>query len=111
MNWIYIPFLGILHISALISAYIAYQAVRRRGVPAASALFLLMIAVLEWVLFLSLGLTTSDMETRILFGKIAYMGEICAPSLLFVFILEYFSYQIIMSIKGQNTLTQYFSDF
>jgi diguanylate cyclase (GGDEF)-like protein/PAS domain S-box-containing protein len=92
VNWIYIPFLGILNISALISAYIAYQAVRRRGVPAASALFLLIIAVLEWVLFLALGLTTSDMETRILLGKIAYMGEICAPSLLFVFILEYLEF-------------------
>jgi len=92
VNWIYIPFLGILHISALISAYIAYQAVRRRGVRAASALFLLMIALVEWVFFLALGLMASNMETRILLGKIAYMGEICASSLLFVFILDYLEF-------------------
>ncbi len=48
-----------------------------------------MCAVVEWVLFSSIEMATVDAGTKILLGKISYMGAICAPSLLFVFILEY----------------------
>jgi diguanylate cyclase (GGDEF)-like protein/PAS domain S-box-containing protein len=89
VNWTYPHISGVFYAAAFVSAYIAYQAWHRRGAPAVAAFCLLLCAIIEWSLFSAISLGMSDLGVKVLFEKLASLGAICAPSLFFVFILEY----------------------
>jgi diguanylate cyclase (GGDEF)-like protein len=48
-----------------------------------------MCAVMEWAFFSALEMMTADVGVKIVLMQLGYMGAICAPSLFFVFVLEY----------------------
>jgi diguanylate cyclase (GGDEF)-like protein/PAS domain S-box-containing protein len=89
VDWTYPHISGIFYVAAFVSAYIAYQAWHRRGAPAVAALCLLLCAIVEWSFFSAISLGASDLGTKVMYEKLASLGAICAPSLFFVFVIEY----------------------
>lgn len=76
-------------ISALVAFSVAFAAWRRRAVPGAISLSLLMLSAGFWALAYCLELSASSLQAQILWSKIEYLGIVNIPVLYLVFALEY----------------------
>ena len=89
MTWSYSPYAGILHLTTLISIYIACLALSRRNKPGVGTLALLMFAVAEWSFTSGLEAASIGIQAKVFWSKMEYVGAVSAPMLFFVFALEY----------------------
>ena len=78
-----------LFISAAISAVVALAVWRRRAALGGTALFWLMLAVVEWQLTGACEAAAVGIPAKILWSQICYVGTLSAPVFLFVFALKY----------------------
>lgn len=79
----------ILFIAAALAGAIAVTSWRRRRVPSAFFLALLTTAAAEWTFFGALEAAVVEKQFKILFSQIEYIGFVCAPPLLLLFVLDY----------------------
>jgi len=89
MIWEYSWISGILFATAMVSILTGYAASRRRGMPGAQTLCLLMCAVAEWTLASGLEASVSPLTMKIVFAKAEYLGAVSVPVLFLVFVLDY----------------------
>jgi diguanylate cyclase (GGDEF)-like protein/PAS domain S-box-containing protein len=89
MNWVYSPYIGILHFTSLICVNIAVLAVRRRSTAKVNTLVMLMLSLAVWAFAAGLEAAALDLQAKILCVKLEYIGVVSAPTLYFIFILEY----------------------
>jgi diguanylate cyclase (GGDEF)-like protein len=89
VNWDYTPYAAVFHLTAIIAVGIALLVTRRRRVPGADALILLMCAVAEWSFAAGMEAATVGLAQKIIWAKIEYLGAVTAPTLFMVFTLEY----------------------
>ena len=89
MHWQSIPYVLPVFASAVVSAWLALSAWRRRPKPGALPFSLLMLAVAQWSLGYALELVSADLATKLFWDNVAWLGAVCAPAAWLVFALEY----------------------
>jgi len=89
VTWTYTLYAGILHATAIISAYVGFMAVRRRNTSGAGTLALLMFAVAEWAFTSGLEAAVIGIPYKVFWSKMEYLGAVSAPTLFLVFALAY----------------------
>ncbi len=89
MYWQYTPYVIPLVIAAAVSAVVARMAWRRRRVPGATSLFLLMLVLVEWSLVNVLELGSPELEVKLFWANLEYLGIVMVPVVWVVFALQY----------------------
>lgn len=89
MNWTYTVFAAVLHITAIISAFVGIVVLRRRKTPGSTALVILLFAVTEWSFTSGLEAAVVGLPYKIFWSKMEYLGALSAPTLFFIFVQEY----------------------
>ncbi|GAB4502613.1 MAG: hypothetical protein Fur0035_21670 [Anaerolineales bacterium] len=85
MNFTYNVYILPLLIAALISLAVAVYAWSRRSAASAIALSLLALAIAEWSLGYALEIAGADLATKVLWGKLEYLGIATAPLFWLIF--------------------------
>ena len=86
MNWIFSPFFYVYIISTIISIYLAAFTFRRRFMPGAKLLSLLMICISIWSFFGALELSVQDASWKTTFSKFEYIGIVGIGPLWLIFV-------------------------
>ncbi len=89
MHWQYTPYMLPLVIAAAISAVVARMAWRRRRVPGATTLLVFMLAVVEWSVGNVLELGSPELEVKLFWANLEYLGIVIIPVMWLVFALQY----------------------
>ncbi len=84
-----ILYVAVLTIAAGVAALVAMYAWRRRATPGGIYFVLLMLAVAEWSLAGAAEFATIDIPTKIVWGKISYLGIVSVAPLWLLFTLGY----------------------
>lgn len=85
----YTPYAGLLALAALISALLAIYLWDRRDVPGAKTGVALMIALFLWSAGYMLEIMGVELETKLFWAKIQYLGIVSLPVALFLFALAF----------------------
>jgi len=85
MQFLYNPYILPLVVSAVISFAVALYAWSRRNTPSAVALALLGLAIAEWSAGYALEIAGASFETKLLWGKLQYIGIATAPLFWLIF--------------------------
>jgi PAS domain S-box-containing protein len=102
MNLQFNPYIIPSLLSAIVAFVVAYAAWRRRGVPGAVSLALMMLSAGVWALAYCIELSLSSLHAQIFISKIEYLGIVNIPVLYLVFALEYANQK--SYLKNRNTL-------
>ena len=89
MYWRYSPYLLFLVITVAISSLIATMAWRRRDVPGAKSLILIMLVVIGWALGNVSELGYTDLTTKVFWANIEYIVIVSVPLTWFAFAIQY----------------------
>ena len=89
MHWQYTPYVLPLVIAAAISGAIGLVAWRRRHVPGATPLLVLVLAVVEWSLGNVLELGSAELEAKLFWANLEYLGIVTVPVMWLTFALQY----------------------
>jgi len=89
MHWQYTPYILPLMITAAISAGTALVVWRRRQMPGALPLLLMMLAIFDWSLGNVLELASTDLSTKLFWVNIEYLGIVTIPVMWLALVLEY----------------------
>jgi two-component system cell cycle sensor histidine kinase/response regulator CckA len=79
MHWQYNPYVLPLLIAAALLAVLALVAWRRRPAPGAAVSALLLLAVVIWVLGYTLKLWGADLQSKLFWHKVEYLGVVVVP--------------------------------
>ena len=83
------PYVIPLFIAAAISGSITILALRHRSSPGATPLAVLTLAAAVWQLAYGFELAEDDLSTKILWGKVAYIGIVTVPTAWLAVTLQY----------------------
>lgn len=89
MSWQYTPLIIPLIIAAGMAAGLALYSWRHRSAVGATPFAVLMLAVAEWSLVYGLRLSCTDLDAKIFWAKVRYLGIVVAPTAWLIFVLEY----------------------
>ncbi len=89
MNEIYLPYIIIQTAAGLLAALIAWHAWRRRALPGSSHFVLLMVAVAEWAFVGAAELASTEIEVKIFWAKLSYLGLVSVAPAWLLFVLNY----------------------
>ncbi len=89
MHFQYTPYFGVLMITAVISAVVAFIAWQRRASPGGTPLVLLMLAVTEWALVAALEAAAVEQSAKIVWSKLEYAGSSSTAVFLLIFAVEF----------------------
>ncbi|HEY9806804.1 MAG TPA: histidine kinase N-terminal 7TM domain-containing protein, partial [Candidatus Obscuribacterales bacterium] len=89
LRWQSTPYALPLLSAAGISIALVYLAWRRRSVSIATTFGLFMLAVSEWLLGYIWELSSIDLPTKVLAGKVQYLGIVVVPVAWLLFTLQY----------------------
>ena len=89
MTWQFNPYIIPSLLSAIIAFIVAYSAWRRRGVPGAISLALLMLSAGIWALAYSIELSVTSLQAQIFWSKVEYLGIVNIPVLYLILALEF----------------------
>jgi PAS domain S-box-containing protein len=98
MRWQTTSYILPLLATALIAAFLAIYAWRRRPAPGAMPFFVMMLAVAEWTFGYALELSSADLDSIVFWAKVEYLGIVAGPVAALVLALEY--------TGNENWLTQ-----
>lgn len=89
MTWQYTPYILPIIISALISFAVAYLVWKRRLIPGATPLMLMMLSIGGWLATYVLEIGSTTLEDNLFWANLAYLGITAAPVFWLLFALEY----------------------
>jgi PAS domain S-box-containing protein len=89
MAWQLNPYSFVLWFVALVAAAIAWAAWRRRPKPGAVPLAVLMLALTHWSFFYALEMLSADVQTKMLWIRIEYIGIVLVPASWLALMLQY----------------------
>jgi len=89
VTWTYTLYAGILHLTAIITAYVGFMVFRRRKTTGVVTLTLLMLVVSEWAFASGLEAAVVGIQYKIFWSKMEYLGALSAPTLFLIFALQY----------------------
>jgi len=88
-HWQYTPYVFPLGLAATVSVVLAVCAWYRRPARGVVAFVLLMLAVAEWSLAYALRLASVDLEAKLFWAKVRYLGIVVVPAAWLAFALQY----------------------
>jgi PAS domain S-box-containing protein len=89
MNWQYTPYVFPLLIAATIATMLGLFTWRRRSAPGTTPLSVLMLAIAWWSLVYALQLSRQDLQSKIAFCNISFLGIVTVPTAWLAFAIEY----------------------
>ncbi len=89
MQFHYTPYILPLLACVLIAGAVAIYAWRHRSMSSAMVLSLLALAIMEWTLGYALEIAGANLETKIFWGKVQYIGIVTVPLLWLIFAIYY----------------------
>ncbi len=89
MRWQFTPYVFPVVAAAVVSAWLALVAWRRRPMLGATPFSLLMLSVAQWSLGYALELASPDLATKLFWDNIAWLGAVSAPAAWLTFALQY----------------------
>jgi len=89
MAWQYTPYLLPLALATAVAIGLVLFGWRRRRTPGAIPLIVLMSAVAEWALTYALELASSNLEAKILWDRLEFLGIVVVPAAWLAFTLQY----------------------
>jgi PAS domain S-box-containing protein len=89
MTWHYPTYALVLLLGTALAIAVAVIACTRRNIPGTQALALLMLAVAEWAFLSILELADPDLQRKIMWAKLQYVGIVAVPVLWLLFVLAY----------------------
>src|SRR5205823_3578954 len=89
MQWQFTPYVIPLILSVIVSIWVAIVAWRRRSMPGALPLGLLMLGVAEWSLAYTLELGSRDLSTAVFWDNSTWLGIVIIPATWLAFALQY----------------------
>jgi len=84
-----LPYIVLLLIATSIAVYLARHVARRRAAPGAQALLVLVLAAAEWSAAYALELAATDLETKLFWVKVEYLGIVSVAPAWFLFAIQY----------------------
>jgi PAS domain S-box-containing protein len=105
MHWQYHPFLWPLAVAAAISIGLALFAWRRRWAPGAVSFTLLMLAVAWWSVGYALELGSADLEAKVVWSNLNFLGIVTVPASWFAFAAQYTNRQNWLTRRNLTLLT------
>lgn len=91
MQFEYTPYILPLLLAGVSSVWVAYYARSHRSVLGASALTFLALAAGIWTIGYALEIAGADLETKVLWSKVQYVGVTTVPLLWLIFCYNYFN--------------------
>ena len=76
-------------VAGVLTAVVALYIWRKRVIPGATALFILMIAVTEWAVGSAFQIMSTQIFYKIMWGKLQYIGIVATPLACFAFVFQY----------------------
>ncbi|CAN5885699.1 hypothetical protein BH23ACT11_BH23ACT11_15930 [soil metagenome] len=89
MNWQLTSYTLPLLLATAILGSLAYYTWKRRSTPGAGTFALLMAAAAWWALMYALELSGADLDTKVFWAKVKYLGVVTLPLTWFAFALGY----------------------
>jgi PAS domain S-box-containing protein len=89
MQFQYTPYALPVFVAALIACWIAYYGWRHRAARNALLLSFLSLALTQWLVFYTLQLAGANLQTKVLFGEIKYIGIATTPLLWLFFAIRF----------------------
>jgi PAS domain S-box-containing protein len=104
MSLKYTPYLVPLFTAAIVSIILAIYGWRRRHAPGAIPFALLMISVAQWSLAYAFELGSADLQTKILWAHIKYLGVVIVPAAWLLFALKYTGHELRLTVRKISLL-------
>ena len=89
MTWQYTPYLIPLLFTAMVSVVLAMYAMRRRPVAGAGPLMHFMLGAAEWSLCYAMELGGVELQTKIFWAKLQYIGIVIVAWMMLIMVLQY----------------------
>jgi PAS domain S-box-containing protein len=89
MDWQYTPYVFPLLIAATIAAMLALFAWRHHSAPGARSFAALMFAAAWWATAYALQLSRGDLQAKIVFCNVSFLGVVAVPTAWLAFAIEY----------------------
>jgi PAS domain S-box-containing protein len=105
MHWQYHPFLWPLVVAAAISIGLSLFAWRRRWAPGAVPFTLLMLAVAWWSVGYALELGSADLEAKVIWSNLNFLGIVTVPASWLAFAAQYTNRQNWLTRRNLTLLT------
>ncbi len=105
MQFVYTPYILPLLAAALISGWVALYAWSRRTNSGAIGLTLLATAVAEWSIGYALELAGADLETKVFWGKLQYLGIVLVPLMWVGFTFHHADQAKWLTFRAMGTLS------
>jgi PAS domain S-box-containing protein len=89
MSWQSNPYILALFVATVLAAAMAVTGLRRRSTPGAIAFVALMVGVTFWSLGYAFELGTPNLQLKIFWSKVQYLGIVSVPLVWLLFVLRY----------------------
>jgi len=89
MHWQYTPYIFNLAIVTVLSAGLALYSWKHRPVAGTVPFTVLMLALAEWSLVYALRLSSVELQAKLLWARLRYLGIVTAPLAWLLFLMEY----------------------
>ena len=76
-------------VASFIAIWIAFYGWQRRSTNNALLLFVLSLTLTQWLLFYALQISGANLETKVLFGEIKYIGVAMTPLIWLFFAIQF----------------------
>ena len=89
MQFHYTPYVLPIIIASVISIWIAFYGWQRRAARNGLLFSFLSLALTEWLFFYTLQISGADLQTKVLFGELKYIGVATTPLIWFFFATQF----------------------
>ena len=89
MSFQTVIYLLILIFAVIISAFLTWYTWRHRQTEGAKSFSLLMLILFEWGLFYLFQITSTDLNTKMVWSRLVFLGVVTTPVLWLLFALEF----------------------
>ena len=108
MQWQINPYIFPMLLSAILASLLALLAWRRRPVPGATTMTVLMLVLTAWSILYAFELAAVDLASKLFWARLQYAAFLSVPVLWLVFVLQYTNQE---KMLGRRSIVFLVSDF
>ncbi len=105
MQWQINPYVFPMLLSAVLASSLAVLAWRRRPVPGATTLTVLMLVLTAWAILYAIELAAVDLASKLFWARLQYAAFLSVPVLWLVFVLQYTNQEKMLNRQSITLLT------
>ena len=100
MQWQLNPYVFPMLLSAVLASLLAVLAWRRRPVPGATTMTVLMLVLAAWAILYAIELAAVDLASKLFWARLQYAAFLSVPVLWLVFVLQYTNQEKMLSRRS-----------